>query len=97
MVIALIAGAIPRWLHRERWPKETLVLATSSVQVILHAAPGKATASLTLPAEVRAFVEAPIYARASGFVKKWYVDIRSEREGWATCSRTLTRRNSTSN
>ena len=42
---------------------------------VVCAVPGKATASLTLPAEVKAFVEAPIYARASGFLKQWRVDI----------------------
>jgi RND family efflux transporter MFP subunit len=33
---------------------------------------------LELPAEVRAFVEAPIYARASGYLKRWLVDIGAE-------------------
>jgi membrane fusion protein (multidrug efflux system) len=74
LVIALIAGFIPRWLHRNSLAKETRELATPTVQV-LHAIPGKATSALTLPAEVKAFVEAPIYARASGFLKKWYADI----------------------
>jgi RND family efflux transporter MFP subunit len=77
LVIALIAGFIPRWLHRGELAKETIELATPTVQVI-HAVPGKATAALTLPAEVKAFVEAPIYARASGFLKKWYADIGAQ-------------------
>ena len=74
LVIAVIVGAIPRWLHRNALVKETRELSIRMVEV-LHAVPGKATSALTLPAEVKAFVEAPIYARASGFVKKWYVDI----------------------
>jgi multidrug efflux pump subunit AcrA (membrane-fusion protein) len=49
-------------------------LAVMTVQVV-SAAPGKATAALSLPAEVRPYEEAPIYARANGFVKHWYVDI----------------------
>ena len=74
LVVGLIFGFVPRWRHRQKLGKETLELAVQSVQVI-YAVPGKATAALTLPAEVRAFVEAPIYARASGFLKRWYVDI----------------------
>ncbi len=74
VVVGLIFGFVPRWLHRKKLGNETLELAVQSVQV-LYAVPGKATAALTLPADVRAFVEAPIYARASGFLKRWYVDI----------------------
>src|SRR5207247_10762934 len=37
--------------------------------------PGKAAAGLTLPAEVRPLVDAPIYARSSGYLKQWLVDI----------------------
>ncbi len=74
LLILLVAGAIPRWLHSKTLAKETLELSIPTVQV-MTAIPGRATAQLMLPAEVRAFVEAPIYARASGFVKHWYVDI----------------------
>lgn len=31
--------------------------------------------SLVLPGSVQAFTEAPIYARTSGYLKRWYVDI----------------------
>lgn len=71
---AFIAGLVPRLAHRSELVKETAELSTPTVEVV-SAAPGKATASLILPAEVHAFVEAPIYARASGFLKHWYVDI----------------------
>jgi RND family efflux transporter MFP subunit len=74
LVILVVAGMVPRWLHTSELAKETKDLATATVQVVT-AVPGQASASLKLPAEVQAFVAAPIYARASGFVKKWYVDI----------------------
>ena len=74
LVAGAIAGLVPRWMHRQDLQKETIELATPTVQVI-HAEPGKATAGLILPAEVRPFVEAPIYARASGFLTNWYFDI----------------------
>src|SRR5258706_9552572 len=34
-----------------------------------------ATEDLTLPGSVQAYVEAPIYARTSGYLKTWYTDI----------------------
>ena len=40
--------------------------------------PGKAAAGLTLPAEAKALVEAPIYARTSGYLKRYLVDIGSQ-------------------
>ena len=69
-----VAGFYPRWRHREELVVETAAMGISTVEVTA-AVPGRAVSTLTLPAEVRAVVETPIYARASGFVKKWYVDI----------------------
>jgi membrane fusion protein, multidrug efflux system len=74
LVLGVIVGLVPRLMHRHGLLDQTRELAVPTVEVT-SAVPGKSTASLTLPAEVRAFVEAPIYARASGFVSKWYVDI----------------------
>ncbi|HZV35544.1 MAG TPA: efflux RND transporter periplasmic adaptor subunit, partial [Verrucomicrobiae bacterium] len=74
VLAGLIFGLVPRLMHRSALATETLDLSTPTVQVI-HAVPGKATPNLILPAEVRPYVDAPIYARASGFVKRWYVDI----------------------
>lgn len=74
LLAGLIFGLVPRLRQRSALAKETLDLSIPTVQVV-HAEPGKATPNLILPAEVRPYVDAPIYARASGFVKKWYVDI----------------------
>src|SRR5581483_6548112 len=74
VVGGVVAGLVPRWLQRRGLLVENRELAVPTVEII-SAVPGKSTASLTLPAEVKAFVEAPIYARASGFLTKWYVDI----------------------
>jgi len=46
----------------------------TSVNVV-SPVPGKSGFGVPLPAEVQAFVEAPIYARASGYLKRWLVDI----------------------
>ena len=36
------------------------------------------TIPVTLPGETKAYVEAPIYAQTSGYLKKWYFDIGSK-------------------
>ncbi|HWD19094.1 MAG TPA: efflux RND transporter periplasmic adaptor subunit [Verrucomicrobiae bacterium] len=73
-VIALVAGLIPRWRHEKELKRDTAELAVPTVNVVA-AVPGKPQTGLTLPAEVRPFVEAPIYARANGYLTKWYVDL----------------------
>ena len=77
LVIATLAGLVPRWLHRHALRAETRNLAIQTVSVVVPA-PGQAAAGLTLPAEVKALVEAPIYARASGYLKRFLVDIGAQ-------------------
>ena len=45
--------------------------------LVVHPTASDATDELVLPGNARAFTDAPIYARASGYLKKWYVDIGS--------------------
>jgi RND family efflux transporter MFP subunit len=42
---------------------------------VTHPLRASAAESLTLPGNVQAFVETPIYARTDGYLKRWYVDI----------------------
>jgi len=42
---------------------------------VVSPVPGNSNLGVPLPAEVQAFVEAPIYARASGYLKRWLADI----------------------
>jgi RND family efflux transporter MFP subunit len=44
------------------------------VQVV-HPQHSDANSDLTIPGNVQAYVETPIYARTDGYLKKWYVDI----------------------
>jgi membrane fusion protein, multidrug efflux system len=74
VVIGLAVGLIPRWLAKRSLAKETGENSLPSVAVI-SPAPGKSEMGVPLPAEVQAFVEAPIYARANGYLKSWDVDI----------------------
>lgn len=74
VIVAAIAGFLPRWRQRDALRAETRDLAVPTV-IVVSPAIGKASPGLALPAEVKAFVEAPIYARASGYLKRWLVDL----------------------
>jgi membrane fusion protein (multidrug efflux system) len=74
IVVGLAVGFIPRMRAHRSLVKETAENAVQSV-VVVSPEPGKSEMGVPLPAEVQAFVEAPIYARASGYLKKWDVDI----------------------
>ncbi len=52
----------------------TTELASPTV-IALPAKPGSPVDSFVLPGNVTAFSDAPIYARTSGYLKKWYYDI----------------------
>ena len=74
IVIAFLAGFIPRWHQRSAVRAETIDLATPTVRVV-SPAPSESPGGLLLPAEVKPLVEAPIFARANGYLKRWLVDI----------------------
>lgn len=74
IVIGLVVGLVPRWHARRVLAKETAENAVQFVAVV-SPTPGKSDLGVPLPAEVQAFVEAPIYARANGYLKRWLVDI----------------------
>jgi RND family efflux transporter MFP subunit len=77
IVIGAAIGVIPRLLHRNALRAETRALALQTVSVV-SPTPGKNAAGLTLPAEAKALVEAPIYARTSGYLKRYLVDIGAQ-------------------
>lgn len=74
ILVGLAIGFVPRWLARRALVKETAENALQTVATV-SPTPGKSDLGVPLPAEVQAFVEAPIYARASGYLKRWDVDI----------------------
>jgi len=53
---------------------ETRVDSVMAVSVI-HPKMGSADEEVVLPGNTQAFTDSPIYARTSGYLKKWYVDI----------------------
>lgn len=74
LMIGLAAGFWPRWTTRRSLAQETKELSVTTVAVV-SPVPGKSGLGVPLPAEVQAIVEAPIYARASGYLKRWLADI----------------------
>jgi RND family efflux transporter MFP subunit len=74
LAVAVIVGLLPRLRHRAELAAETRELAVPTVAVVAPA-PGKPAAGLPLPAEIKPWLEAPIYARASGYLKRWLVDL----------------------
>jgi RND family efflux transporter MFP subunit len=74
VIIGLIVGFVPRWIHRHNLAKEEAADSVLTVNVISPVA-SKPDFGTPLPAEVQAFVQASIHARASGYLKNWFVDI----------------------
>jgi RND family efflux transporter MFP subunit len=75
LIIAGVAvGLVPRWLARRQLVQETQADDVVMVNVV-SPVPTVPDLGTPLPADVQAFVEAPIYARASGYLKNWFVDI----------------------
>ena len=74
VVIGLIIGLVPRWLAHRKLLAETRTDSVLTVTVISPAA-SKPDLGTPLPAEVQAFIQASIHARASGYLRNWFVDI----------------------
>jgi membrane fusion protein, multidrug efflux system len=71
---ALALGVVPRLLARRALAQQTVALAEPTVSVI-RPQPAPALQEVLLPGDVEAYRQTPIYARASGYLKKWTVDI----------------------
>jgi RND family efflux transporter MFP subunit len=79
VVLLLIVGGITLLVRRSQskaLAKETETLAVPTVSVI-HPIAESDTEDLILPSTLQAYVESPIYARTSGYLRKWYHDIGS--------------------
>jgi RND family efflux transporter MFP subunit len=80
LLVAVILGAwgeISRVMARNALGKETERDAIPTVNTI-SANKTELGETLILPGTVQAFVEAPIYARTSGYLKAWYTDIGTQ-------------------
>jgi multidrug efflux pump subunit AcrA (membrane-fusion protein) len=73
LAIAVI-GIVIRYVNTREL---TEAASAADTQVVSVTQPQKAPAvvTLTLPGQTQAFTQAPIYAQANGYLKKWYFDI----------------------
>jgi multidrug efflux system membrane fusion protein len=77
VLILAVAGAMTvlrRQSELSTLAQETERLAVPTV-VVIHPTSEAAQDDLVLPGTLQAYVESPIYARTSGYLKKWYRDI----------------------
>ncbi len=80
LLVLFLAGGftvIRRFSERRALAKETDRLAIPTVGIIKPTAE-PASEELTLPAQLQAFVESPIYSRTNGYLLRWYKDIGSK-------------------
>ncbi|MCU0574977.1 MAG: efflux RND transporter periplasmic adaptor subunit [Syntrophobacteraceae bacterium] len=78
-VIGVFAGLIPKNRQHSELGAETRQLTIPTVSVVSPKL-GQSAAGLPLPAEIKPWVEAPIHARANGYLKRRLVDIGSQVE-----------------
>ena len=74
VVGGLVLGFVPRWRQRRTAVEDMSQLAIPTVSVVALA-PGTPGKGLVLPAEIRPWREASIFARANGYLKDWVADI----------------------
>jgi RND family efflux transporter MFP subunit len=78
-LVAVALGAVPRARHRVALAAETLDLAVPTVNVV-PPGPAQSTAGLALPAEVKPWIEAPLLARANGYLRRRLVELGDQVE-----------------
>jgi|tagenome__1003787_1003787.scaffolds.fasta_scaffold20946828_2 RND family efflux transporter MFP subunit len=77
VIVLLVVGGVTLFQRRSQYKAladTTEKLAIPTVSVI-HPTPEAGQEDLVLPSTLQAYVESPIYARTTGYVKKWYHDI----------------------
>jgi multidrug efflux system membrane fusion protein len=79
LLVLLVAGGITFFLrasHEHALAKET-ELETIPTVAVIYPQSEKPDEDLVLPGSLQAYEESPIYARASGYLVRWYKDIGS--------------------
>jgi len=69
-----VFGIMPRLEARDALKKESQNLNVPTVSVT-KPKPRDGAQELVLPGNIQPFIEAPIYARTTGYLKRWHVDI----------------------
>jgi RND family efflux transporter MFP subunit len=72
--VVIYAGIRARVVAEANLTRATAQAAIPTVDVVYPKA-GAPTQEIVLPGTTQAFIDAPIYARTSGYLKRWYFDI----------------------
>lgn len=76
VVVIVVIGIFVRVTHEHGLQKE--VESRHTTVKIVTPEFGPSSQSLVLPGNVRAYVDAPLYARVSGYMKAWHTDIGTQ-------------------
>jgi membrane fusion protein, multidrug efflux system len=76
-VVIAVVGISMRLSESRALAKETEEIAVPTVDVV-HPSTEPAQSELQLPSTLQAYIEAPIYARTTGYLRRWYKDIGSK-------------------
>lgn len=74
LAIGIVVGILSRKAHEHRLEETTVHDAMLSVNTVHPTVTGSAS-EISLPGSTQAFNDTPIYARTSGYLKQWFVDI----------------------
>jgi RND family efflux transporter MFP subunit len=74
LAVAISGGLIARAKATSALQRETLRDSIATVSVV-HPQLTSGAEEVVLPGNMQAFIDTPIWARASGYLKAWYVDI----------------------
>ena len=79
LVALLLGAAILVGIHSRVHAEEELTTETTQDSImpvaVTSASRGADALEITLPADTQAFIDTPIYARTSGYLRHWYADI----------------------
>ncbi len=73
-VVLAVLGIVPRLRAQQRLQNQTTAAAPPDV-IVAKPTVGKPEDTLLLPGALQAYKDSPIYARTSGYLSRWYVDI----------------------
>lgn len=74
IAVGLVAGFLPRMHQKQESQTDMQELSQTTVNLV-SPAPGQKEDGLILPAEVSPILQASIFSRVDGYLKKWQVDI----------------------
>ncbi|HZU52023.1 MAG TPA: efflux RND transporter periplasmic adaptor subunit [Sphingomicrobium sp.] len=73
--LGVVATGVAARRHNEHELAKWTAAQSTPVVTVIHPKPATASGNLVLPATLQALNSAPIYARTSGYVRKWFADI----------------------